>query len=120
MKCRFIRDDLQVNTRRIDPDPDRMTERTAGRWFWNKGAEHEHPDVWKLVFNGCAEPADEECEQRCAGWRDGLADRLHARDRLAKGIHPDDFDKYDRGEIDGYNPDGSYIPGPNARAEDEE
>jgi len=38
----------------------------------------------------------------------------HAQRRAAAGIHPEDFEAYDRGEMVGYFPDGSWVPGENA------
>jgi hypothetical protein len=80
------------------------------------GWEIENPDVWKLVCMGVAEPADEECEEAVAKrmtdsdlWQARIAQR-----RVAKGIHPEDYEEFENGEMDGYAPDGSHILGPNA------
>jgi hypothetical protein len=74
----------------------------------------DHPEAFKLVQQGIAEPADEECAKQAnmteAAWRKAV--RHHAR--LRAGIHPDDFGAWERGEMVGYNPDGSWKPGPNS------
>ena len=46
-------------------------------------------------------------------FRSQYREAQHASIRLAAGIHPDDFPLYDAGVIVGYNPDGTYMPGPN-------
>lgn len=78
-----------------------------------KGTILELPEAYKFVQHGIADPADEEC--RVAA---GLSDpeivlaKMRQR-RVAAGIHPDDYDAYDQGIMVGYNPDGSFKPGPN-------
>ena len=74
----------------------------------------DHPDAHLLVGMGVAIPADEECARRAGMTEAQMAAAQHAARRLAAGIHPDDFAKFDAGEIAGYEPDGSYKPGPNA------
>jgi len=89
------------------------------------GETVNHPDAWKLVAMGIAKPADEECLARCDQWaakrgkplEQCMAEAFHAHVRTRAGIHPEDFEKFDRGEITGYNPDGSFKPGPNAKSE---
>ena len=75
-------------------------------------------DCVRLVSLGVAEPADDDSMNLIKSkftesqlWRARIAQR-----RVAKGIHPDDYDKFESGEIDGYAPDGSYILGPNGEA----
>jgi hypothetical protein len=77
-----------------------------------------HPDAWKLIGLGVAIPGDEECRIRAGMTEQQMSAAQYAARRLAAGIHPEDFGRYDAGEILGYNPDGSYIPGPNAPAID--
>lgn len=73
----------------------------------------DHPDAWKLVQMGDAYPADEACRKR-AGLSDEEIDRrIKAKLKIALGIAPDDYGRFDAGEILGYNPDGTDIPGPN-------
>lgn len=120
MKAEVIRNDLAVSG--VDAD-DRMETRD-GRLYWRVGAEIDHPRAYLLCINGDADPADDECRDRVEAWRQrhGITREMsiHARERLAKGIHPDDFDRYDAGEIVGYNDDGSYKPGPNWPGDDED
>lgn len=74
----------------------------------------ERHDIWRLVQMGVAVPADEECA-KAAGMSDHqMKAAQYAHRRTAKGIHPDDFEAYGTGQMDGYYPDGSPIPGPNA------
>lgn len=79
------------------------------------GWEIDEPMAWRHVINGIAEPSDDECMEAVKSrftdtqiWSARIAQR-----RVAKGIHPDDYEKFENGEIDGYAPDGSYILGPN-------
>lgn len=87
------------------------------------GTVIEHSDAFRLVQLGAAEPADEEC-QRAAGMSPRQFEAaVRAQRRAAAGIHPDDFEAFDSGEMVGYYPDGSPIPGPTAshfRNDDEE
>ena len=82
----------------------------------------EAPDCYRLVLLGAAEPADDECREKVNLPEDVLQIRQKARRRIEAGIQPEDNERFDRGEIVGYNPDGSDIPGPNYQeeAEDEE
>ena len=72
-----------------------------------KGAVIDHPNAWKLVGAGVAEPADNECEERCPRteaqrvaahlWQLKQVDlQKLARDKTASG-EPDD-DKEDEDE----------------------
>ena len=70
-----------------------------------------------LVEMGVAVPADEECAIKAGMSHEAIRAAQNAYERLAHGIAPEDFAKFDAGEIAGYNPDGSYIPGPNAKSE---
>ncbi|MEO1063748.1 MAG: hypothetical protein AAFZ07_20210 [Actinomycetota bacterium] len=89
------------------------------------GTVIDHPDAYKLVKMGCAKPADAECLERAEEWAarlgkplpECLAEAFVAYRATSKGIHPDDLEKFKSGEIDGYTPDGKYVPGPNARSE---
>lgn len=80
------------------------------------GTIREHPDAWILVRLGAAVAADEECEKAAGMTDDQMQRAQHAQRRASRGIHPDDFAAFDSGEMAGYNPDGSWIPGPNAEA----
>lgn len=78
------------------------------------------PESYMLVRMGMAKPADDECRIRCGMTDTQIAAAALAQEKVSKGIHPDDYDRYDSGEILGYNPDGSYIPGPNWDGPDQE
>ncbi len=73
----------------------------------------EHPDVYKLVRRGCAEPADEEGSKAANISKEKWEEAVQHYARTSAGIHPDDFAAWDRGLMRGYNPDGSWVPGPN-------
>ena len=74
----------------------------------------DHPDAWRLVQMGVAEPADPACVQRAGMTPERTAAALKAFERVAKGIAPEDYDAFDSGEMTGYHADGSWIAGPNA------
>jgi hypothetical protein len=104
MQCRLIR------RLKWSPSPERQGYAEPGTVIDNR-------DAWLLVLNGDAEPADEECDKRTgySGWTDERKQTvLRHRERMAAGIHPEDFEAFDAGLIAGYGPDGSTIPGPNA------
>jgi len=101
MKCRLIRDMA------CDPCqefPDGIKPR---------GSEIEHADAWRLVRRGVAEPADSECARKANMSQESLEQAAYAYERADRGIIPEDFAAYDAGIMDGYNSDGSWIPGPN-------
>lgn len=125
MKAKLLRplvgeppDSPEVQARVVFPEPPKQDGR--GAWVWPAGTEIEHWQAFRLVQQGVAVAVDDECRQAANRTKQQLATAQHAYERLSKGIHPEDFDKYDRGEIAGYNPDGSYIPGPNAQTFDED
>ena len=93
MQIRLIRDDLGVAA--SAPDSDQMTEQ-GGRRFWLRGAVIEVPQraAVLLVGNGDAEPADDEAEQACEGWRNNRQQVLLSRQMLAEGIEPEDREEY--------------------------
>lgn len=78
------------------------------------GTVLEAPDAYRLVRLGAAEPADDECQRAAAVSPRQFEAAVKAQRRAAAGIHPEDFEAFDTGEMTGYYPDGSYIPGPNA------
>ena len=121
MKCRIIREDIEVHEPSL---PEELRDQTVLRevWrngemqpalFWKLGAIVEHPQAYLLVRQGCAEPADDACAKRASRTPEQQRAAQFAYERLSRGIHPEDFEKYDAGYISGYNPDGSYLPGPN-------
>jgi len=120
MKAKFLRDDIQyVGPPEFHKDDTEMREvyrngEDVKLRFWKKGAVINHPKSFRLVQQGICEPADAECEHRANMNPDRMKAAGHAYERLKRGIQPQDFERYDRGELLGYNPDGSDIPGPNA------
>lgn len=126
MKCRLIRDDLRA-ARSAPDDAEGIEVRNVLRngsiqpvRFYRKGAVIEHPDAYKLVRQGVAESADAECELKTARSPEQLAAAQYAYERQSRGILPEDFGRYDRGEILRMRPDGTYEPGPNAPVETDE
>jgi hypothetical protein len=71
------------------------------------------PDCWKLVTHGVAIPDDDECAKKVNMSAEELASVQHSYNRLAAGIHPEDWAAFDAGEMVGYDKDGRKIPGPN-------
>lgn len=74
----------------------------------------ENPDVHTLVRLGMAVPADDECAKAAGMTPEQMKAAQHAQEKVRLGIHPDDFEAFDAGIMRGYNPDGTFIPGPNA------
>lgn len=77
----------------------------------------EHPDAYMLVRHGCAEPADEECAKAADVTPEQWQTAYEVYGRADAGIHPDDFWAWNKGLMRGYNPDGSWKPGPNSEDE---
>jgi len=101
----------------------RTPDAADGRSLLPAGEIIEHPDAFRLVQIGCAEPADDECATSHGMTAEQLAAARHAYVRTAAGIWPEDFAAFDAGMMTGYSPDGSPIPGPNyvePQEEDEE
>jgi len=84
------------------------------------GTVIDHPDAFRLVRQGVAMPADEECQRAANRTAQQMAAAQHAYERVKAGIHPDDYESYDAGIMAGYNPDGSWKLGPAAEQEDDE
>lgn len=98
------------------PSEPRVDDR--GRHWHPVGTVIDHVQAWMLVANLDADAADDECEERVKVHRmkcNSTTDLKLARARLEAGIHPDDFEAFDAGEMVGYDPEtGDPIPGPNA------
>ncbi len=118
MKCELIRDDLECN----DPTPDEeQTEirevfrnrKNCKLRFWKQGALIDDSRCFRLVQMGVAIPADDECREAAGMTPEQIRKAKHGYSRLIAGIRPEDYTLFDRGVIKGYNPDGSYILGPN-------
>jgi len=72
------------------------------------------PNAFVLVRQGIADPVDDDCKAMVRRSPEQLRAARHAYIRSTRGIHPEDFDAYDRGLMVGYNADGSHKPGPAA------
>ena len=120
MKIRLIRDDLNAPP---GTQHEGLEIRAGGVLFWLRGTviDVEKRGAQLLVGNGDAEPADDEAEAVCIGWRDKRDRVLLAREMLAKGIEPEDREAFRQGLMVGYDENGDPIPGPNAeRASNDE
>ncbi len=115
MKCRFLRDMEYI----IRPGPDAPASARRSIGIRPAGFVLEDPDAYKLVEHGVAEPADEECAAAVRLTPAELERVRAAYPRIAAGIHPDDYEAFDEGRMVGYNPDGSWKPGPNAEPEED-
>jgi len=123
MKCEIIRDDLEISLP-VPPGHEeqwemrsiRRNRKTVEVPFVKHGAIWEHPHAFALVEMGCAVPADEECQIACGMSPEDIRAAMKAQEKVSLGIYPTDYEKFDAGEIVGYNPDGSYKPGPNWKA----
>lgn len=116
MRCQFIREmEININRARDDLKAAAVARTVHGvvRYFVPDGTYYTSPKAWFFVQQGCAVPADNECAIAANRTDDEMAAAQHSMDRLKAHIDPEDFDKYDRGEITGYEMDGSYKKGPN-------
>jgi len=60
---------------------------------------HEHKQIIRTRFHDEMTPEQMKVAQ-------------HAQKRVRHGIHPEDFEAFDAEIMEGYNPDGSFKPGP--------
>lgn len=114
MKCRLI-EEKEIHEPSATPELMKQCVRRDGHVFAPVGTLLEGPDCWRIVMMAQAEPADDECRDICNLTPEKWALMLQARKRLKAGIAPEDFAKFDAGEITGYDADGKYVPGPNAK-----
>lgn len=84
------------------------------------GTRINHPDAFRLVQLGVAEPADEACRAAHGMTPEQILAARAGYEKVDRGIHPNDYAAFDRGEMVGYYPDGRPIPGPNAEPADDE
>lgn len=112
MKCETIRDSKRLV--RVYDHAGRLCLRIDVQ---KAGTVIDHPDAWKLVLQGKAVPADEECKRKVPFTPSQMQAAINAGEKLSRKIAPDDYDAYDRGLMVGYKPDGSdgdtWKPGPN-------
>lgn len=124
MQAKLIRDDLEIPKGHPGVSQDFFQKNCAvktvkrnGRMrhvmFWKEGTMFSTPDCYKLVRQGAALPIDDECREAAGMDAEQMASAQRAYERLSAGIDPEDFELYDAGVIVGYNPDGSFKPGPN-------
>lgn len=96
-------------------------ERRGKSLFAPAGSIIDDADSFRLVELGVARPHDDEC---VALFADRTAQQAaaaeHAARRLSAGILPEDFARYDAGELLGYDRHGNDIPGPNAKPQTDE
>ena len=118
MKCKLIRDAMCENHEFSQEAFNKARE--LGQFYdvpqfvpVAAGTIIKDPRAFMLVRMGMAEPADDECRIRAARTPEQIAAAVKAQDRVSKGIAPEDTERYDRGEMLGYNPDGTDIKGPN-------
>lgn len=115
MRCRFVRQ-LAINTRTAPPAlmAIGVAATIAGKpeTVIPPGATYEHPLAWLWVRQGCAVPADEECRKEAGLTDEQMGAAQKSFDRTVAGIHPEDFELYERGVIVGYDRKGGYLPGP--------
>jgi hypothetical protein len=92
-------------------------ERRGKQLFAPEGTVFTASDCFRLVELGVAVPHDDECMALFADRTEAqIAATEHAARRLSAGIDPEDFARFDAGELLGYTADGFDIPGPNAKA----
>lgn len=121
MKAKIVQPDIECSPAHMPPGHEeqweyRDTFRNGEMMqvpFWKPGAILDMPDVWVLVRQGVAEPADDACMQRAFRTPEEMKVAQHAYKRLAAGIDPNDFKLFDESVIVGYEGDGSFKPGPN-------
>ncbi len=76
----------------------------------------DKPDCWRMVRHGVAVPLDEECAQAARMTAEQFAAAEELQEKLAARIWPEDYAAYDAGLMVGYNPDGTFKPGPNYKS----
>lgn len=138
MKYQLIRNDIEPSYpgKPYGWVPDDMREFVETREVFESGKK-QMKTYWRsdVVFDnefgplsvrqGFAKPMDDECREACGRSPAQIAEGHKAYERTRLGIHPDDFDAFDKGYMTGYQPDGSWIPGPDyakweAEQQDEE
>ena len=88
--------------------------------YWPEGSIIEDPRAYRLVQMGVAEPADPECTLAAGMTTEKMVLAQRQQELVAKGIHPNDYQRYFDGEIIGYDENGKDIPGPNYKEEQED
>ena len=118
MKCKYL---VAVPEDRPQFQDDDRLEIVNGRYYWPIGTMEEHPNAYKYVIMGVAEPADDECRLAAARSTQEIQTATRRYEMVSKGIESDDYQRYLDGEILGYDEAGNDLPGPNwKRKEDED
>lgn len=125
MKAQIIRSDMEVVIAHaarlyghefIGENTTAMPGR-RGALAFKPGTVLDHPQAYRLVQQGCAIPADEECRAKAGLSDEEIAVRQQHYERLSRGIDPEDYDLYDAGVIAGYDEEDTehhgYKPGQN-------
>lgn len=81
--------------------------------FWRTDVVFDNEHGPAAVKQGFAVPMDDECREACELTDRQIEAAQKAYPRTKAGIHPEDFDAYDKGYMIGYQPDGAWLPGPN-------
>ena len=118
MKCRYVID--VEEPRKQFWDDERIVIRENGQHVWPVGTVEDHPRAYRLVRNGVAEPADDECRLMAAMSSSDMAKAQRNQVPFGKGIQPEDYQRFFDGEILGYDVDGNDIPGPNWKDEEDD
>lgn len=95
-------------------------EKRGEKRVWPAGSIIEDERAYRLVQMGVAEPADEDCEARAAMTPAQMKEAQRRQAIFAQGIQPEDYDRFENGEILGYDENGEDIPGPNYQEDDDE
>lgn len=109
MKARLT---MELQVSHSWPDDERQVVRDGVR-YWPVGTVLDLPSSFRLVQLGNAEPADAECTARAGMSTEEQKAAQAIAPLVAKGIQPEDYQRYLDGEITGYDEDGNDIPGPN-------
>lgn len=110
MKCQLV-----IALQAPNPDGERLPNITLP-----VGHVVDHPEAYRLVRHGVANPLDDECRRWAGMTPEQIAAAQHAYRRVEKGIAPEDYAAFDAGEMLGYDDDGEWVPGPNYTGEPED
>lgn len=115
MKCKMCKDMDAISPDKWPPgrvDPSVLPD-ILETGIIPAGTIIDQPEAYKFVRHGIADPVDEECRIAAGMSEPEIVVAKMRQRRVSAGIHPDDYDVYDQGIMVGYNPDGSFKPGPN-------
>lgn len=115
MKCRLL---AEQQASPATADDWRYFEQHGHHRKLPAGTVIDNSDAYLLVRMGIAVPEDDECAAAHGMTHEQLWASRKAAEKVALGIWPEDYAAFDAGVMRGYNPDGSFIPGPNAEHEE--